>query len=64
MRLPNPIRENVFAVPQVLPTELGLDGFIDYEKQFDKSFKEPLNNMCNAVGWSLEKQFDLTAFFG
>ena len=64
MRLPNPIRENVFAVPQVLPSELGLDAYVDYEKQFDKSFKEPLNNICQAVGWSLEKQFDLTQFFG
>ena len=64
MKLPNPIRENVFAVPTVLPVELGLNGFVDYEKQFSKSFKEPLSNICQAVGWSLEKQFDLTAFFG
>jgi len=64
MKLPNPIRENVFAVPTVLPVELGLTGFVDYEKQFSKSFKEPLSNICQAVGWSLEKQFDLTAFFG
>ena len=64
MKLPNPTRENVFAVPSVLPVELGLNGFVDYEKQFNKSFKEPLGNICQAVGWSLEKQSDLTAFFG
>ena len=43
MKLPNPLRENVFAVPMVLPPELQLDQYVDYEKQFDKAFKEPLN---------------------
>jgi len=63
MKLPNPLRENVFAVPMVLPPELGLENYIDYEKQFEKSFKEPLNNICQCVGWSLEKQATLDAFF-
>ena len=63
MKLPNPVRENVFAVPSVLPPELGLQEYIDYEKQFSKSFKEPLNNICEAIGWRLEKQADLLDFF-
>ena len=63
MKLPNPVRENVFAVPSVLPPELGLQDYIDYEKQFAKSFKEPLNNICEAIGWRLEKQADLLDFF-
>ena len=63
MRLPNPTRENVFAVPTILPEEFGLQGYIDYEKQFEKSFKEPLNNICESIGWRLEKQADLLDFF-
>ena len=63
MKLPNPLRENVFAVPMVLPPELQLDQYVDYEKQFDKAFKEPLNNICECMGWSLEKQFTLDDFF-
>ena len=63
MRLPNPTRENVFAVPTILPTEFGLENYIDYEKQFEKSFKEPLNNICESIGWRLEKQADLLDFF-
>ena len=43
MKLPNPMRENVFAVPTVLPPELTMEDYIDYEKQFSKTFKEPLN---------------------
>lgn len=63
MKLPNPLRENVFAVPQALPSELGLDGYVDYEKQFEKSFKEPLDNVCQCIGWSLDRQFTLDDFF-
>ena len=63
MKLPNPIRENVFAVPTVLPPEFKLEEYIDYEKQFEKSFKEPLNNITEAIGWRLEKQADLLDFF-
>jgi DNA polymerase elongation subunit (family B) len=63
MKLPNPTRENVFAVPTVLPDEFALDNYIDYEKQFEKSFKEPLNNICESIGWRLEKQADLLDFF-
>ncbi len=63
MKLPNPTRENVFAVPTVLPEEFALENYIDYEKQFEKSFKEPLNNICESIGWRLEKQADLLDFF-
>ena len=63
MKLPNPMRENVFAVPQVLPPEFKIDDYIDYDKQFDKSFKEPLNHITEAIGWRLDKQADLLDFF-
>ena len=63
MKLPNPMRENIFAVPNVLPPEFGMEKYIDYEKQFEKSFKDPLNHICEAVGWSLDKQATLDQFF-
>ena len=63
MKLPNPMRENVFAVPTVLPPELSMEDYIDYEKQFSKTFKEPLNNICEAIGWSIDKQATLDQFF-
>ena len=63
MKLPNPMRENVFAVPTVLPPELTMEDYIDYEKQFTKTFKEPLNNICEAIGWSIDKQATLDDFF-
>jgi len=63
MKLPNPQRENVFAVSSVLPPELGLEDYIDYEKQLSKTFKEPLNHICEAIGWSIDKQATLDQFF-
>ena len=63
MKLPNPMRENVFAVPNVLPQELGMENYIDYDKQFEKSFKEPLNHITEAIGWSIDKQATLDQFF-
>ena len=40
-----------------------MEEYIDYEKQFSKTFKEPLNNICEAIGWSIDKQATLDQFF-
>ena len=42
LKTPNPLRENVISFPQFLPKEFDLDTYIDYQTQFDKTFKEPL----------------------
>ena len=64
MKLPNPTRQNVIAVPASLDRRLGLHEYIDYDKQFDKGFKEPIRTICNAIGWELDKQYTLDQFFG
>lgn len=63
MRLPNAIRENVIAFPDVLPEEFKLNNYVDYDKQFEKTFVEPLQLILNAVGWTAEEQASLDAFF-
>ena len=63
LRLPNSIRENVIAFPEVLPKELKLHRYIDYDLQFEKTFIEPLNLILNSIGWSAEEQATLEEFF-
>lgn len=63
LKLPNPIRDMVISVPNILPKSLGLDNYIDYDTQFNKSFLEPIKNISNAIGWKTEKINTLEAFF-
>ncbi len=63
LRLPNPLMENVIGFKNVLPREMNLHQYIDYEKQFDKSFVEPLSTILDAVGWSAIKINTLEGFF-
>jgi len=63
LKKPNIIRENVIAFIQEFPKEMGLDKYIDYELQFQKSFIEPLKSILDAIGWKIEKTVTLELFF-
>jgi DNA polymerase elongation subunit (family B) len=63
LKKPNIIHENVISFIQDFPTELGLDKYIDYDLQFEKSFVEPLKSVLDAIGWSTEKKINLEDFF-
>ena len=60
---PNPIHENVISFIQDFPKELGLDKYIDYDLQFNKSFLEPLKIILDSIGWNSEKTVNLESFF-
>ena len=63
LKKPNIIQENVISFIQDFPTELGLDKYIDYDLQFEKSFVEPLKAILDAIGWNVEKTVNLDLFF-
>ena len=63
MLMPNPIKENVFGFVTVMPKELDLEQYIDYNTQFVKSFLDPIQIILNAMGWNSEKQYTLEDFF-
>ena len=64
LKLPNPSRENVIAVLDALPKQLNIEPYIDYDKQFEKSFLEPMRTISEAIEWKLERgQATLEDFF-
>jgi len=56
MILPNPAKENIFSVPNILPKQFGLDIFIDYDTQFKKAFLDPIRHITDIIGWEVEPQ--------
>ena len=63
LKKPNSIHENVISFIQDFPKELGIDKYIDYDLQFEKSFLEPLKAILDSIGWSVEKTVNLELFF-
>ena len=64
LKKPNTLHENVISFIQDFPKELGIDKYVDYDLQFEKSFLEPLKTILDAIGWSVEKTVNLELFFG
>jgi DNA polymerase elongation subunit (family B) len=69
LKKPNPFLDirgemQVIAFPNILPKEFGLEQFIDYKTQFQKSFIDPLTTILDTIGWSVEKRNTLETLFG
>ena len=63
LKMPNPIHENVISFPDYLPQEMNIHSYIDYDKQFTKTFLDPLNLILEAINWNAEEQSSLEDFF-
>lgn len=63
LKTPNPIGENVISFISQLPSEFGLEKFLDYDMMFDKGFIDPLKAILDTVGWKTEKVATLDDFF-
>jgi hypothetical protein len=57
------MREDIISFPTTLPKELGLHKYINYEKQFQKVFLDPLSSIIEAIGWEIDEKADLEDFF-
>lgn len=63
LKQPNPTHQNVLSIISVLPKELKLEAYIDYDTQFIKAYLQPIRYILNAIGWSDTKINTLTEFF-
>jgi DNA polymerase elongation subunit (family B) len=63
LKTPNPIHENCISFFGQLPQEFGLEKYVDYQTQFEKSFLEPLKNVLQCIGWQHEKVITIGSFF-
>ena len=67
LKQPNPVSgprgDQVVSFKSSIPIEFGLDQYINYEKQFNTSFLEPLKNILDVIGWNVEKVNTLEALF-
>lgn len=59
LKMPNPIYENVIAFQTKLPSEFGLEKYVDYNLQFEKAFLKPLEGILQAIGWDAEEKVTL-----
>ena len=63
LKTPNPIHENCISFFGDLPKEFGIEKYVDYQTQFEKSFLEPLKNVLQCIEWDYEKRITLRGFF-
>ena len=63
LKAPNPLHDTVISVLDELPIEFGLQQYIDYDAQFQKSFLEPIKSIMDTIGWDTEKRATLMSFF-
>jgi DNA polymerase elongation subunit (family B) len=63
LKSPNPFKDSVVSYPSRLPKEFGLQDYIDYDTQFEKTFLDPIKIILDSIGWETEKQSTLESFF-
>ena len=63
LKIPNPFKDTVISYTSRLPKEFGLDNYVDYDLQFEKTFLDPIRIILDCIGWKTEKSNSLEDFF-
>ena len=63
LKEPNPIQTPIISFLSTIPKEFDLEGYIDYNTQFEKSFLEPLKIVLDVINWDVEKRNSLEGLF-
>jgi DNA polymerase elongation subunit (family B) len=64
LKQPNTVKDTVISFATKIPQEFELHKYVDYDMQFEKTFTDPLRFILESIGWKLEKEASLEAFFG
>jgi hypothetical protein len=63
LKEPNTIQSNVISFPNIVPKELDIEKYVDYDTQFEKSFLDPLRIVLDSINWKTEQVSSLEDFF-
>ena len=63
LKTPNTFNQTVISFPNRIPVEFGINKFVDYDLQFEKTFLDPIKIILDCLGWHTEKQSSLEDFF-
>ena len=64
LKQPNTVKDTVISFSTKIPYEFELHKYVDYDTQFEKTFTDPLRFILDSIGWKLEREATLEAFFG
>jgi DNA polymerase elongation subunit (family B) len=56
LKEPNHVFSSVIGFTDEIPSEFGLEDFVDYHTMFEKTFLVPLKSITDIVGWELSKK--------
>jgi DNA polymerase elongation subunit (family B) len=62
LKMPNPAGYDVISIPHILPKEFGLEKYIDYKAQLEKTFLKPLQSLTELIGWNVNNEASLEEF--
>lgn len=55
MKMPNPVKQNIFSFPDFLPKEFKFEKYVDYDTQFEKTFLAVVLPILESIGWNYKK---------
>ena len=59
LKEPNPAMTPVIGFQSKLPDQFGLTKYIDWDRQFQSAFLDPLQGVLDVVGWRAEEEYNL-----
>lgn len=59
----NPFNEDCISFVDKLPPEFKLSQYVDYDKMFEKTFRDAVQNILDSLGWSSEQKSTLEDWF-